>query len=132
MERRRQTILIVEDDQDLRMLLRNSLTLAGYDVQEARGGFEALRTLDSTPPDLVILDLGLPGIDGYAVRDELAAHVHTREIPIVVITGSTADLESLQVNCLLRKPVSPRAVVEAVAKCLASGGLSASFGHDRE
>lgn len=123
---RPQTVLIVEDDQALRQLLRNALSLAGYDVQEARGGFEALRLLDSAPPDLVILDLALPGIDGYTVRHELAAHVHTRHIPIVIVTGSTDDLESLKVNCLLRKPVTPSAVVEAVSKCLASGGLTAS------
>ena len=129
---RQQRVLIVEDDPDWRRLLRNALMLAGYDVQEARGGFEALRRLDSAPPDLVVLDLGLPGIDGYAVRDELAAHVHTREIPVVIITASTDDLASLTVNCVLRKPVTPSAVVDAVAKCLGSGGLSASSGIRRE
>jgi CheY-like chemotaxis protein len=95
-------------------------------VGEARGGFEALRLLDSAPPDLVVLDLALPGIDGYTIRHELAAHVHTSHIPIVIVTGSTDNLESLKVNCLLRKPVSANAVVDAVAKCLALGGLTAS------
>jgi DNA-binding response OmpR family regulator len=115
---RPQTVLIVEDDQQLRHLLRNALSLSGYDVREARGGFEALRLLDSAPPDVVILYLALPGIDGFTVRHELAAHAHTRHIPVVIVTGSTDDLESLGVSCLLRKPVSPSEVVSAVAKCL--------------
>jgi CheY-like chemotaxis protein len=129
---RRQRVLIVEDDPDWRRLLRSALTVAGYDVQEARGGFEALRRLDSAPPDLVVLDLGLPGIDGYAVRDELAGQVHTREIPVVIVTASNDDLAPLTVNCVLRKPVTPSAVVDAVAKCLGSGGLGASIGGDRD
>jgi len=65
-----------------------------------------------------ILDLALPGLDGYTIRHEVAAHVHTSHIPIVIVTGSTDNLESLKVNCLLRKPVSANAVVDAVAKCL--------------
>ncbi len=122
-------MLIVDDDQEWRQLLRNALTIAGYIVQEARGGFEALRQLDSAPPDLVILDLALPGIDGYAVRAELGAQVHTRSIPVVILTGSTDDdLDRLKVNCVLRKPVTPSAVVDAVAKCLTTGGYTASLG----
>jgi DNA-binding response OmpR family regulator len=77
---RPQTVLIVEDDRQLRHLVRNTLSLAGYDVLEARGGFEALRLVDSVQPDLVILDLALPGIDGYTVRHELAARAQTRHI----------------------------------------------------
>jgi len=121
---RRRTVLVVEDDVDLRHLLRQGLIFAGYDVQEARGGFEALRTLDSARPDLVILDLALPGIDGYTVREELAAQVHTRHIPIVVVTGSAEPLEWLDVNCLLRKPVTLDAVLEAVRRCLAVGAAT--------
>jgi len=117
----RQTVLIVEDDTDLRKFYRHALALAGYDVKEAPGGFEALRTLDSDPPDIVVLDLTLPGVDGFMVRRELAAHAHTRSIPIVVVTGSAENLDYLEVACLLRKPVSPDDLVNVVRKCLASG-----------
>lgn len=117
----RQIVLIVEDDPDLRRLYRHTLSMAGYEVQEARSGFEALRTLDSNPADIVVLDLGLPGVDGFMVRHELAAHAHTRHIPIVVVTGTTQDVAGLDVSCFLRKPVSPEDLVQVVRKCLASG-----------
>ena len=97
------------------------MALAGYEVKEARGGFEALRDLDSHPPDIVVLDLMMPGVDGFAVRNELAAQAQTRHIPIIVITGSTDDLRWLDVKCILRKPVAPDDLVQAVANCLASG-----------
>lgn len=115
------TVLIVEDDDELRRLYRQALALAGYEVREARGGFEALRHLDNRPPDVVVLDLMMPGVDGFTVRNELAAQAHTRDIPIVVITGSTEDLQWLDVRCVLRKPAPPDQVVEAVGRCLRSG-----------
>lgn len=117
----RQTVLIVEDDTDLRKFYRHALSIAGYDVQEARGGFEALRNLDLNPPDIIVLDLMLPGVDGFVVMQELAAHAHTRSIPLVVVTGSAENLDHLDVTYLLRKPVSPEALVNVVRKCLSSG-----------
>jgi CheY-like chemotaxis protein len=104
-----------------------ALLMAGFVVREARGGFEALQKVDSDPPDIVVLDLTLPGIDGFTVQAELAAHAHTRSIPIVVVTGTTANLDDLEVACLLRKPVSPDSLVVAVRKCLASGAGSVGF-----
>lgn len=120
----RQTVLIVDDDDNLRRLYRHILSMEGFDVQEARGGFEALRRLDSAPPDIVVLDLALPGVDGFMVRHELAAHAHTRSIPIVVVTGSTGNLDYLDVACVLKKPVSPDDLVRVVRKCLASGAAT--------
>jgi two-component system OmpR family response regulator len=116
----RQNVLIVEDDQELRHLYRATLMLAGYDVREARGGFEALRQLDSHSPDAVVLDLLLPGIDGFTVRQELAAHARTRTIPIVVVTGVLENLDRLDVACVLTKPVSPERLLIAVRGCLST------------
>ena len=117
----RRRILIVEDDEDLRSLFRISLTLAGYDVEEAGDGLEALRRIDSSPPDLVVLDLMLPFVGGAVVQQEIASHVFTRDIPVVIITGSGKDLSDLQVACVLRKPVTPEELVRTVASCLTSG-----------
>ena len=117
----RRRILIVEDDEDLRSLFRISLTLAGYDVEEAGDGLEALRRIDSSPPDLVVLDLMLPFVGGAVVQQEIASHVFTRDIPVVIITGSAKDLTDLHVACVLRKPVMPAELVRTVASCLASG-----------
>jgi CheY-like chemotaxis protein len=117
----RQTVLIVEDDEDLRRMFRTALTLAGFDVLEAGDGLEALQRIDSHPPDLVVLDLMLPGVSGVVVYQEIAAHAVTRNIPVVVITGSSMVEGELDVACFLRKPISPDRLIEAVRTCLASG-----------
>jgi CheY-like chemotaxis protein len=125
MSERRQTILIVEDDEELRHLFRTALALAGYDVIEAGDGLEALRWIDQAPPDLVILDLLLPRISGLAVQQEIAAQAVTRQIPIVVVTGSTMSAKDLDVACFLRKPVSPDRLIETVRSCLTAGAKGA-------
>ena len=116
-------MLVVEDDEALRRAYRHALSMSGYDVKEARGGFEALRDIDSHSPDAIVLDLMMPGVDGFTVLNELAAQAHTRHIPIVVVTGASGDLGWLEVACVLRKPASEEEVVEAVCKCLASDAL---------
>ena len=118
----RQRILIVEDDEPLRRMVRHALTLAQYDVQEAGDGLQALRLLDTDPPDAVILDLGLPIISGQAVRAEIAAHAQTRDIPVIVITGSAGEHDGLGVACVLRKPIEVDQLVKTVRGCIASGG----------
>jgi DNA-binding response OmpR family regulator len=117
-------ILLVEDDAPLRSVYRTALRVAGFYVNEAGNGMDALRALEADPPDLVVLDLGLPVVSGYAVRAELAAQSHTRDIPVVVVTGNEPDVP-LDVPCLLRKPIAPEELVAAVNKCLAAGGLRA-------
>jgi CheY-like chemotaxis protein len=116
------TVLVVEDDSDLRRLFRLALSLGGYVVQQASDGLEALQLIETSPPDLVVLDLGLPSVSGLLVQQEIAAHAHTRHIPIVVVTGSTMDVPG--VPCVLRKPVLPGKLLEVVATCLASGAPS--------
>lgn len=121
----RQTILVVEDDEDLRRLFRTALVLAGYDVVEAGDGLEALLRIDQAPPDLVVLDIVLPRLSGIAVQQEIAAQAVTRQIPIVVITGSGMEPGEMDVACFLRKPVSPEQLVEVVEQCLHSGAHGA-------
>lgn len=113
-----QLILIVEDDEPLRAMWRTALRLEGFTVIEAGDGLEALKLIEATPPDLVVLDLGLPHVDGVSVRQDLAAQVYSRSIPIVVITGSSEDLSYLDVNCVIRKPVTVDQVVLVVHRCL--------------
>lgn len=121
MSESRRSILVVEDDVALSRLFRTALGVAGFEIRLAANGLEALRELDSNPPDLVVLDLNLPYIDGLAVQQEIAAHAYTRRIPIVIATGSTMDLSHLDVQCVLRKPISPDELVATVQRCLASG-----------
>jgi DNA-binding response OmpR family regulator len=117
----RQTVLIVEDDADLRNMYRLALTFAGFDVQIVGDGLEALRRIDHDPPALVVLDLSLPSISGIVVRQEIAASAVTRDIPIVIVTGSPERAEGLDVACVLSKPVSPERLTQAVKACLAAG-----------
>jgi DNA-binding response OmpR family regulator len=114
-------ILIVEDDAELRAMLRAVLTLEGFDVDVARNGYEGLQRIDRNPPQLVLLDLGLPDVGGLIVLDDLAARRDTRNIPVVVVTGSTESLKDVDARCILRKPVSPDQIVSAVKDCLANG-----------
>jgi len=124
---KRETVLIVEDDAAIRRMYRTALGFAGYDVIEADDGLAALHVLEQRTTDLVVLDLILPTLSGIAVQQEIAAHAHTRHIPVVIITGSDIRLDDVHVPCILRKPISPEQLVATVRTCLISGasGLQA-------
>jgi CheY-like chemotaxis protein len=115
-------ILVVEDDADLRQMYRLALSLVGYEVLGAGNGIEALTLLEQHPPDLVLLDLGLPALDGFAVQQEITARGGRPPVPIVVVTGLQVSPDSLPVPCVLRKPVTPDQIVWAVAQCLDGAG----------
>ena len=116
----RPRLLIVEDDVAFRMLLRTALSIEGFDVEVARNGYEALQRIDRNPPQVVLLDLGLPDVDGITVLADLAARPDTRRIPVVVVTGRSDPLDDLDARSILRKPVSPEAVVSVARACLAN------------
>ena len=81
-------------------------------------GVDALRHIDVEAPQAVVLDIELPCLGGLDVQREIAAHPETRDIPIVVVTGTLHDLTSKDFACILRKPITPEALVEAVERCL--------------
>ena len=118
-------LLVVEDNTDLRRLFRTALAMAGYHVDEAADGLEALRMIENRAPDLVVLDLMLHCLDGVSVQQELAARAITSNIPIVIVTGSDIDVEGANVACVLRKPVMPDRLVRTVKQCLVRGAASA-------
>lgn len=115
---KRKTVLIVEDDDDLRRMFRTALMIAGFTVEEAADGAAALYRIHHEPPDLIVLDLSLPTVSGLIVYQEVAAHAHTRQIPVVIVTGSTMDLHHLEIPCVLRKPIDPEKLVSTVKDCL--------------
>jgi DNA-binding response OmpR family regulator len=115
---RQKRILIVEDDAGLRRMYQTALAGAGYLVEEAADGLEALRIVEAHAPDLVVLDLTLHAVDGLSVQEDLAGRALTSQIPIVIVTGSDAEVDALNVACLLRKPIMPDELVEAVQSCL--------------
>lgn len=118
--RPQRSVLIVEDDHELRRMFRHALSVAGYAVSETADGISALRFIELLRPDLIVLDLGLPLMSGLDVQREVAAHAQTRNILVVIVTGSSAVLDDLGVACVLRKPISPDHLVDVVEKCFAA------------
>ena len=115
---RRPIVLIVEDDAPTRDLLRTVLG-ARFKVITAADGLEALHRLETERPAVIVLDLGLPLLDGRDVARELAAHGDTARIPIVVVTGrDRINLREGDAAAVLRKPVDPEDLLEAVEASL--------------
>lgn len=83
------TILIAEDYDDNRELMRLLLAGANYEVREARNGRECLELAREDPPDLIMVDLSMPGLDGWEVFRELQANSSTAHIPCVAVTAHT-------------------------------------------
>ena len=81
------TVLLVEDEDQLRRVMKDLLERDGYSVAEARDGVQALDQVDRFAPDVIILDLNLPGIDGYSVLSQIRSRPATRAIPVVVLTA---------------------------------------------
>jgi DNA-binding response OmpR family regulator len=123
---KRPTVLVVEDDAALRQMFATALTLAGFEVMEAPNGYEALHSVERRQPDVIVLDLLLPGFGGLSVQRDIADRAATKHIPIVIVTGSTRALDHLAVACVLRKPVDPDALVAKVRECLDQGPASKS------
>jgi DNA-binding response OmpR family regulator len=118
---RRDVVLVVEDDQDARAIFRHALRADGFDVREAEDGLAALRMIELCSPDLVVLDVRLPMLDGLSVREEIAAHAETRHIPVIIVTAFDIDRHRVNNARVMRKPVSPDDLVEAVRSQLHRG-----------
>ncbi len=115
----RATVLVVEDDADLRTLYRVTLMSAGYMVVAVEDGVEALRHIEADIPDAVILDMALPRLGGRDVQRELKAHASTRDIPIIVASGTdTRGFTPADVAFVLRKPIALDTLLVAVDTCL--------------
>ncbi|PKN05995.1 MAG: hypothetical protein CVU72_06740 [Deltaproteobacteria bacterium HGW-Deltaproteobacteria-7] len=89
----KERILIVDDSEDIRVLLRRILATGGYDIAEAPGGEEALRRAGDFRPDLILLDIVMPGIDGFTVCEELRREGLLADVPIIFLSAraETAD-----------------------------------------
>lgn len=114
-------VLLVEDDAELRRLYRTALTLTGCEVREASNGFDALRRLDSDPPDAVVLDLMIPVLSGFGVLSELSSQANLKNIPVIIVTGIQDSLDHLKVAAVLRKPVNLDHLTSIVRSVMRSG-----------
>ncbi len=119
----KESILVVEDEDDIRELLRYNLEKEGYQVFPAATGEEALQALRSRLPDLILLDLMLPGIDGLEVCRSIKGTPNTRHLPLVMLTakGEEADIVTgleLGADDYITKPFSPRVLLARVRAAL--------------
>jgi DNA-binding response OmpR family regulator len=108
----RKKLLIVEDNTELLELLRLGLKQAGFSVSTAANGLEALKKARSISPDVIVLDLILPELDGFAVCEALKRADETAKIPIIMLTGLTSEFTRFAgiesgADEYLTKPVSP-------------------------
>jgi len=111
----RKTVLLVEDEEPLRQVLRELLEREGFTVVEASDGVQALDEVDRSAPDVVVLDLNLPRLDGYGVLNHLRARPSTARLPVIVLTAKGDEENEVRVfetgaNDFLAKPFRPRAL----------------------
>jgi CheY-like chemotaxis protein len=114
-----QTILVVEDNPDNMYVLDHLLTRKGYLVVQAAHGEDALRQVQQQRPDLVLLDMQMPGMDGYAVVRALRQAPELAALPIIAVTANSmpGDREqTLAAGCTdyVAKPINPRELVQLV------------------
>lgn len=121
-----QSVLIVDDEPMARTLLRLMLVRAGFNVTEAEDGFDALEKVRKNKPDVILLDVMMPGMDGFTVCETLRSEKETAELPIIMLSAKT-DLDSINkglrvgATVYLTKPISPEDLTRHVREALDNG-----------
>ena len=116
-------ILVVEDDDKSRKLVRDLLTVKGYEIIEAGTGEEGVDLAQKRGPNLILMDIRLPGIDGIQALERLRAEVATREIPVMAITASVMASDRQRVldagfSAFQSKPINVKDFLAAVEQLL--------------
>ena len=116
-------ILVIEDQEDNRKIVRDLVTASGYELVEATTGEEGLDRAESERPDLILMDIQLPGIDGYEVTRRIKANPGLRHIPIIAVTSyalSGDDKKAFAAGCdgYVTKPFSPRLLLAKIREYL--------------
>jgi two-component system, cell cycle response regulator DivK len=117
-------ILVVEDQEDNRQILRDLLGNAGYDLVEAENGEQALAAVAKRRPDLILMDIQLPIMDGYEATRRIKSNPDMKAVPIIAVTsyalaGDDAKALAAGCSCYVTKPFSPRALLAKVREYLA-------------
>ncbi len=125
-------ILHIEDDPANRLLVRKILTPAGHEVIDAADGMEGIKLAVANPPDLVLVDIAIPGLNGYEVTLRLRAEAKLETVPIVAITAEGSRDDSLAVGCtgFIEKPIDARKFAQTIGGYL--GGAKESGGREVE
>jgi len=117
-------ILVVEDQADNRRILRDLLVNAGYELVEAESGEEAITAVTARRPDLILMDIQLPVIDGYEATRRIRSNPELKSVPIIAVTSYALagdEAKALAAGCTayVTKPFSPRALLAKVQEHLA-------------
>jgi DNA-binding response OmpR family regulator len=118
-----QSVLIVDDEPMARTLLRLMLVRAGFNVSEAENGSDALAKVKKNRPDIVLLDVMMPGMDGFMVCESIRGNEDMADLPIIMLSAKT-DLDSINrglrlgATKYLTKPISPEDLTEHVREAL--------------
>lgn len=121
------TILVIDDDAGIRIAIGVKLRGSGFRVVEACDGIEGLEVFDRERPQLVIVDVGMPRLDGYSFCEALQAREHGAQVPVVILTAQDFALpieveQRIRVARFLMKPFSPRALVKILRELLLPAG----------
>ena len=116
-------ILVVDDQEDNRRILRDLLTSAGFEVIEAKTGEEGVELAEAQSPALILMDIQLPGIDGYEATRQIKAKPALQATPLIVVTsyalsGDDAKAFTAGADGYVSKPFSPRALLAKVREFL--------------
>ncbi len=121
-------VVYIEDEQEMIDLVKLILTRKGYQVTGASGGREGLAIVRRDPPDLVLLDLMMPDMDGWDVYQQMKADNLTRSIPVIVVTAKAQNIDKVlglhiaKVDDYISKPFSPQELLDSVERVLANPG----------
>jgi two-component system cell cycle response regulator DivK len=112
-------ILVVEDHEDNRRIMRDLLMSSGFEVIEAVTGVEGVSAAETYRPDLIMMDIQLPGIDGYEATRRIKANPNLQKVPIIVVTSyalSGDDMKAFEAGCdaYVAKPFSPRELLAKI------------------
>ncbi len=124
MENKPKRILCIEDEQEMIDLIRLILGRRGFEVNGAAGGLAGLKAVREQLPDLVLLDLMMPDMDGWEVYQQMKAEESTRHIPVIVVTAKAQSIDKVlglhiaKVDDYIAKPFSPQDLLNSVEKVL--------------
>ncbi len=116
-------ILVVEDQEDNRRIVRDLLTSVGYEIVEAVSGEEGVRMAETQAPDLILMDIQLPGIDGYEATRRIKGNAALQQIPLIAVTsyalsGDEAKARAAGCDGYIAKPYSPRQMLAKVREVI--------------
>jgi two-component system, OmpR family, response regulator VicR len=121
-------ILCIEDEPEMIDLIRLILERRGFNVQGAAGGTEGIKKVRELRPDLVLLDLMMPDLDGWEVYQQMKADEATRSIPVIVVTAKAQSIDKVlglhiaKVDDYIAKPFSPQELLASVEKVFSKNG----------